>query len=94
MKNSTFNKQLQELESEFSLSATGMSILFTVSVIGLVVGLAGWILNPSFFWNIPTYYYILITTTAAIIFGITSFFSVYVRHLRISLNQLKSNSLC
>lgn len=84
-------QQLEKIKSEFNLSNSLLAILFILSFSGLLVGLLGWIHAPIFVWMIPDSYYIVIAFLASILLGLTLISSAFIRNLRVSFAELKSN---
>jgi hypothetical protein len=91
MENLQLQKKFHQLESEFHLFRGILSILFYLSFTGIAVGLFGWILSPGVLWKIPVSYYILITTAAVILLGLTYVGRLASRNLTLTFSRLKAD---
>jgi len=92
MENQQIKKQYEKLESEFYLSKGLLGVLFILSFTGIAVGLLGWIISPGILWKLPVSNYILITSAAVILLGLTFIGRIASRNLTMTFSRLKTIS--
>ncbi|MBR9998494.1 MAG: hypothetical protein KFF73_05950 [Cyclobacteriaceae bacterium] len=84
-------KQFEKIESEFFISKGLLAILFIISFSGLLVGLFGLILSPTFLWKIPEYYYMIITFTTFVLLGLALIGRIFIQNLKMAYSELKTS---
>ena len=90
MENLVEQKQFEKIESDFFLSRNLLSILFLISFTGIIIGILGWILSPTFLWKMPDYYYINITLATFVLLGLALVGKKITRDLRVTYLELKT----
>ena len=83
-------KHIEKIDTGFYLTKGLLALLFFVSISGVVTGISGLILSPTFFWELPEHYFMIITATAFILLGLALAGNRNTQRLKVVLSEIKS----